>query len=58
MESIKNVQETCLEDPGNGKCVVAWDEVKELSATTSHVRGRKKECDLLVALGISFETLI
>ncbi|KAM2904916.1 hypothetical protein COP2_004577 [Malus domestica] len=35
-KSIKNVEETCLDDLASGKCVTVWDEVEELSAAVSH----------------------
>ncbi|KAK4752615.1 hypothetical protein SAY87_021413 [Trapa incisa] len=42
VESIKNAEETCSEDPKSGECVAAWDEVEELSAAASHARDKKK----------------
>ncbi|KAK7259224.1 hypothetical protein RIF29_24825 [Crotalaria pallida] len=43
VESIKNAEETCSDNPHSGECVAAWDEVEELSAAASHARDRLKE---------------
>ncbi|XP_073283739.1 calvin cycle protein CP12-1, chloroplastic-like [Primulina huaijiensis] len=40
-QSIKNAKETCSDDPVDGECAAAWDEVEELSA--SDARDRSKE---------------
>ncbi|CAL9039860.1 unnamed protein product, partial [Musa banksii] len=34
--SIRNAEETCVEDATSGECAAAWDEVEELSAAVSH----------------------
>ncbi|CAK9310169.1 unnamed protein product [Citrullus colocynthis] len=47
VESIKNAEETCSEDPASGECAAAWDEVEELSAAASHARDRLKDSDPL-----------
>ena len=47
VESIKNAEEKCSDDPASGECVAAWDEVEELSAAASHARDKKKESDPL-----------
>lgn len=47
VESIKQAEEACSDDPVSGECVAAWDEVEELSAAASHARDRKKESDPL-----------
>ncbi|KAL4038910.1 hypothetical protein IC575_002548 [Cucumis melo] len=47
VESIKNAEVTCSEDPASGECAAAWDEVEELSAAASHARDRLKDADPL-----------
>ncbi|GFQ01566.1 calvin cycle protein cp12-2 chloroplastic [Phtheirospermum japonicum] len=47
VESIKNAEETCSDDPVSGECAAAWDEVEELSAAASHAREKQKESDPL-----------
>ncbi|XP_023004695.1 calvin cycle protein CP12-1, chloroplastic-like [Cucurbita maxima] len=47
VESIKNAEETCSDDPESGECAAAWDEVEELSAAASHARDRLKDADPL-----------
>ncbi|GFQ05301.1 calvin cycle protein cp12-2 chloroplastic, partial [Phtheirospermum japonicum] len=42
VESIKNAEETCSNDPVSGECTTAWDEVEELSAAASHARDKPK----------------
>ncbi|XP_022890526.1 calvin cycle protein CP12-1, chloroplastic-like [Olea europaea var. sylvestris] len=46
-ESVKNAKEACSENPTDGECAAAWDEVEELSAAASHARDKKKESDPL-----------
>ncbi|CAL9158129.1 unnamed protein product, partial [Musa hybrid cultivar] len=36
--SIRNAEETCVEDAASGECAAAWDEVEELTAAVSHPR--------------------
>ncbi|KAI3741750.1 hypothetical protein L1987_59425 [Smallanthus sonchifolius] len=45
--SIENAKESCADDPTNGECVAAWDEVEELSAASSHARDKAKDSDPL-----------
>jgi len=47
VESIKQAQETCADDPTSGECVAAWDEVEELSAAASHAKQKEKDSDPL-----------
>ncbi|GAV83614.1 CP12 domain-containing protein [Cephalotus follicularis] len=47
VESIKNAEEACADDPVSGECIAAWDEVEELSAAASHARDKKKDSDPL-----------
>ncbi|GFP96387.1 calvin cycle protein cp12-2 chloroplastic [Phtheirospermum japonicum] len=42
VESIKNAEETCSNDPVSGECAAAWDKVEELSAAASHARDKSK----------------
>lgn len=47
VESIKNAEEMCSDNPTSGECAAAWDEVEELSAAASHARDLKKASDPL-----------
>ncbi|KAA8543031.1 hypothetical protein F0562_021474 [Nyssa sinensis] len=47
VESIKQAEETCSDDPVSGECLAAWDEVEELSAAVSHAKDKKKNSDPL-----------
>ncbi|XP_002987219.2 calvin cycle protein CP12-1, chloroplastic [Selaginella moellendorffii] len=48
-ESIKQAEEVCAENPASAECVVAWDEVEEVSAAASHQRDKDKGKDPLEA---------
>lgn len=47
MESIKEAEEACADDPVSGECKAAWDEVEELSAAASHLKDKTKGSDPL-----------
>ncbi|MFS7971376.1 putative calvin cycle protein CP12 [Helianthus anomalus] len=44
---IANAQESCADDPKSGECVVAWHEMEELSAASSHAWDKAKDSDRL-----------
>ena len=46
-ESVKKAEQTCSDDPVGGECVLAWDEVEELSVAASRARDKKKASEPL-----------